>query len=59
MRHYVNGVLEASGRVAFGPLAPGRTSIGARMNQVSWFKGCVRELRIAAMALPSERLQRP
>ena len=59
MRHYVNGVLEASGPVAFSPLSRGQTSIGVRLNQVSWFKGCVRELRISPAALPSERLQRP
>lgn len=59
MRHYVNGVLEASGPVAFDPLARGQTSIGVRLNQVSWFKGCVRELRISPAALPAERLHRP
>ena len=59
MRHYVNGVLEASGSVAFGPLSRGQTSIGVRLNQISWFKGCVRQLRISPAALPAARLQRP
>jgi len=59
MRHYVNGVLEASGSVAFGPLGPGQTSLGVRLNQISWFKGCVRELRVSPAALPAARLQRP
>src|SRR5882724_4525130 len=57
MRHYVNGALEASGAVAFRSLARGHTSLGMRMNHVSWFKGCVRELRISPVALPPERLQ--
>jgi hypothetical protein len=59
MRHYVNGVLEASGPVVFGPLSRGRTSLGVRLNRVSWFKGCVRELRIWPAALPSGQLQQP
>lgn len=58
MRHYVNGALEASGPVAFGPLSRGQTAIGMRLNQVSWFKGCVHELRISPAALPSQLLQR-
>jgi hypothetical protein len=59
MRHYVNGVLEASGPVLFGPLSRGQTSLGVRLNRVSWFKGCIREVRVSAAALPSERLQKP
>ena len=59
MRHYVNGSLEASGQVAFHPLSPGHTSLGMRLNQVSWFKGCLRELRISPAALPASQLQRP
>jgi beta-xylosidase/acetyl esterase/lipase len=47
MTHYVDGVREASGSVAFRPLAAGRTSIGVRQNRVSWFKGRIREIRIA------------
>jgi hypothetical protein len=58
MRHYVNAVLEASGPVVFGPLSRGRTSLGVRLNQVGWFKGCVREVRISSAALPPERLRK-
>jgi hypothetical protein len=46
LRHYVNGELQGAGSVAFGALpAPGRTSIGVRQNQISWFKGLIREIR--------------
>ncbi len=57
MRHYVRGVEEASGEVAFMPLTDGQTSIGARLNQVSWFKGCIREVRLSAQALTAALLQ--
>ncbi len=58
MRHYVAGVEEASGAVAFSALADGQTSIGVRLNQVSWFKGCVRELRCSPQALAADSLQK-
>jgi hypothetical protein len=56
MRHYVDGVLEASGPVSFAPLGPGRTSLGVRLNQVSWFKGRLRLVRVTPEALPPPRL---
>jgi hypothetical protein len=56
MRHYVDGVLEASGPVSFAPLGPGRTALGVRLNQVSWFKGRIRLVRVTPEALPADRL---
>jgi hypothetical protein len=56
MTHYVDGVRELSGEVAFGPLGAGRTSIGVRQNLVSWFKGRIRLIRITPEALPAARL---
>jgi hypothetical protein len=56
MAHYVNGVREASGDVAFGPMTAGRTSIGVRQNLVYWFKGRIRLVRITPDALPPARL---
>ena len=50
MKHYVDGVLEQSGGVAFQPLAAGRTSVGLRQNRVFWFKGSMREIRIIPQA---------
>ncbi len=57
MRHSVNGVEEARGLVNFAPLGAGLTSIGVRQNQVSWFKGCVREIRVSDESLEPSRLQ--
>ena len=52
MRHYVNGVLEASGTLSeFSPLNAGRTSVGVRMNEVHWFKGAVRLARFTGRVL--------
>jgi hypothetical protein len=59
MAHYVDGVQEASGRVAFRALGPGRTSIGVRLNRLSWFKGRIRLIRITPRALAASALLRP
>ncbi len=56
MTHYVDGVAEASGEVAFKPLGAGRTSIGVRQNRVSWFKGRIRTIRITRRVLPASEL---
>jgi hypothetical protein len=53
MAHYVNGVRELSGEVAFDPLGEGTTSIGARLNRVSWFKGAIHSIRITPSARTS------
>ena len=53
MSHYVDGVREGGGAVAFQPLGEGRTSIGVRLNRVSWFKGRIREVRVTpAVVIP-------
>lgn len=59
MTHYVNGVPELSGAIAFSALAGGRTSLGVRQNRVSWFKGRIHSVRITHEALPPDRLIRP
>jgi hypothetical protein len=51
MRHFVNGVLEMSGRVNYVPMIGGRTSVGARLNRHSWYKGAIHELRVTPIAL--------
>jgi hypothetical protein len=58
MRHFVEGVEEASGSIEFEPLAEGRMSLGVRLNRVSWFKGCIRALAISPRALEAGELQR-
>ena len=58
MAHYVNGVKELEGEVAFAPMAAGQISLGVRLNRVYWFKGCIKEVRFHPAALPPESLQR-
>lgn len=52
MTHYVNGKKELEGKIAFEPMTAGRTSIGVRQNKVSWYKGCIRELRFTRGSAP-------
>jgi lysophospholipase L1-like esterase len=59
MRHYVDGQEEMSGPLSSSPLGPGKTSLGVRMNHVSWFKGAIREVRFTQRALtPGEFLKK-
>ena len=58
MSAWVDGVKELEGEIAFGPMGPGRISLGTRQDRRSWFRGAIREVRISAEALPPERLAR-
>jgi len=59
MRHYVDGKEEMSGPLTISFLGPGKTSLGVRMNHISWFKGAIRELRFTQRALtPAEFLKK-
>lgn len=58
MTHFVDGVPEGQGQVAFKPMGGGRTSIGVRQNKVSWYQGLIREVRFHRTALPVDALQR-
>jgi hypothetical protein len=51
MRHYIDGKLELSGKIAMKPFGRGRVSIGVRQNKVYWFKGAVRKVRFSRKAL--------
>lgn len=55
-RVYVNGALEAEAPVAFSPHGPGRVRIGARMNQIDYFKGAIAKARFTDEALPPHQL---
>jgi xylan 1,4-beta-xylosidase len=55
MKHYVDGVEQGGGAVAFRPLAAGRTSLGVRQNRVSWFKGRIHTVRVTGAALAPAR----
>jgi len=59
MRHYVNGEEELSTPIKLEPLKQGRTSIGVRINKVSWFKGAVRQGRGTSAVLSSRDFLRP
>ena len=56
MTHFVDGVRELAGDVAFGPIGPGRTSIGVRQNRVAWFKGRIRAIRITPEVVAADHL---
>ena len=58
IRHYVDGQQEASAELKFDPMKSGKMSIGSRLNQENWFKGCIRALRFANAALPAHLLER-
>jgi len=48
---FVNKKKELEGKIEMTPLRNGKTSIGARQNEVSWFKGAIYEIRITPKAL--------
>jgi len=53
-RSYVNGELQMELATPFTPQTAGRASVGARMNQVSHFKGAIQEARFTRKALPAK-----
>ena len=58
MSHFVDGVFEQQGEIAFGPMVEGRTSVGVRLNQVFWYKGAIAEVRFHPHAVEVGKLQR-
>lgn len=48
---YINGVKELESAIKFSPIQSGKTSIGVRQNEVSWFKGKIYKIRISNTAL--------
>lgn len=59
MTSFVNGTQELTGEVEFPPMqSAGQTSIGVRLNQVYWFKGAIREIRLHPTALAVDKLAR-
>ncbi len=57
MSHYVDGKKELEGKIAFRPMTSGRLSLGVRQNKVSWYKGCIREIRFTPQALTPAALR--
>lgn len=48
---YINGQKELVGAITFSPIQTGKTSIGVRLNEQSWFKGTISQIRISPEAL--------
>ena len=59
MRHYVNGAEELKAEVKFEPQREGRTSLGVRLNRVSWYHGAIRQVRISPRVLRLDEFLRP
>lgn len=59
MRHFVDGQEELSAELKFAPFAGGQTSIGVRFNQVHWFQGAIRQIRITPAVLKPDQLLKP
>jgi hypothetical protein len=55
---FVNGKKELEGSVIFSPVQGGKTSIGVRQNEVSWFKGAIYKVRFTGKALHPENFMR-
>jgi hypothetical protein len=51
---FVNRKKELEGKITMTPLKGGKTSIGVRQNEVSWFKGAIYKIRISPKALKPE-----
>jgi hypothetical protein len=51
LKTFVNGKKELEGSVIFSPLKGGKTSIGVRQNEVSWFRGAIYSIRFTGKAL--------
>lgn len=50
---YINGKKELESKIDMVPLQGGKTSIGVRLNKLSWFKGAIYKIRITPKALKS------
>ena len=48
---YINGIKELESHIEIVPLQGGKTSIGVRQNEQSWFKGAISKIRISPEAL--------
>lgn len=59
-RSFVNGVLEKEATIAYVPQGPGHSSVGMRINHVSYFKGAVMRAHFTSRALePSDFMKVP
>lgn len=55
MTHFVNGVEELTGAVTYIPVVSGKTSVGMRLNNIHFYKGAVKTVKVSHKALlPSD-----
>ena len=59
MRHYVSGKEELAADIQLAPLAAGQTSIGVRFNQVFWYQGAIRQIRVTPAVLKPDAFLKP
>jgi len=52
---WINGKKELEGSVVLNPVKGTRTSLGARQNEVSWFKGLIYRIKVTAEALTPDK----
>ena len=52
---YINGIKELESQIEIAPLHGGKTSIGVRLNEQSWFKGAISKIRISPLALSPQK----
>lgn len=55
---FVNGKQELHKDYIFNPIQEGQTSIGVRMNKVTWFKGAIYKIQISPEALKPNQFLR-
>ena len=55
MVNYINSKPELEANIDFAPINSGKTSIGVRLNKVSWFKGAIYKIVITPKALKPEQ----
>lgn len=55
---FVNGKQELHKDYTFNPIQEGQTSIGVRMNKVTWFKGAIYKIQISPEALKPNQFLR-
>ena len=59
MTHFLNGEKEDEGKISFGPMGQGQTSVGVRLNRVFWYKGQIRKILFHPYILDQHQLQIP
>jgi hypothetical protein len=59
LKSFVNGKLELQGPVDYEPINNGKISLGMRMNQISFFKGKIKQILFSKKAMSSEEFSIP